>query len=149
MLGQAVVDAARKYIGIREATGRNDGDPAELFNRGDEVAWCASFAMRACADAGLPLPGNYWLNRRVSTLIESCADAGIAMGWRIIPQPGDLIFFEPDDEGTSGHVGIVEAVRGHEIHTIEGNTSNMVARRSYPIGDERIQGYARPTPEVV
>lgn len=59
------------------------------------------------------------------------------------PQPGDQIFFTYQP-GEISHTGIVEKVEGGTVTTIEGNTSDMVARRSYSIGDSRIAGYGRP-----
>ncbi len=44
---------------------------------------------------------------------------------RNYPKPGDLVLFK------KSHIGIVEKVEGSTLKTIEGNTSNMVARRSY------------------
>lgn len=55
------------------------------------------------------------------------------------PQPGDQIFFH-----NYAHTGIVEKVENGIITTIEGNTSNMVARRTYKEGDSCIDGYGRP-----
>lgn len=55
------------------------------------------------------------------------------------PQPGDQIFFR-----NYAHTGIVEKVENGIITTIEGNTSNMVARRTYKVGDSSIDGYGRP-----
>jgi peptidoglycan hydrolase-like protein with peptidoglycan-binding domain len=55
------------------------------------------------------------------------------------PQPGDQIFFENYD-----HTGIVEKVNGITITTIEGNTGNQVARRTYPLSAKSIEGYGRP-----
>lgn len=55
------------------------------------------------------------------------------------PQPGDQIFFN-----NYAHTGIVEKVSGGVITTIEGNTSNQVARRTYSVGSSAIDGYGRP-----
>ena len=55
------------------------------------------------------------------------------------PKPGDQIFFND-----YAHTGIVEKVEGGKVHTIEGNTSNKVARRTYNIGSSSIDGYGRP-----
>ncbi len=55
------------------------------------------------------------------------------------PQPGDQIFFN-----SYAHTGIVEKIEGGKVHTIEGNTSNMVARRTYTLGSSSIDGYGRP-----
>lgn len=59
------------------------------------------------------------------------------------PKPGDQIFF---GTGTSNctHTGIVEKVDGSKVYTIEGNTSDQVARRSYSLGASNIVGYGRP-----
>lgn len=59
------------------------------------------------------------------------------------PQPGDQIFFN-----NYAHTGIVEKINGITITTIEGNTSNTVARRTYAIGSSSIDGYGRPKYDV-
>lgn len=59
------------------------------------------------------------------------------------PQPGDQIFFSYK-EGEVSHTGIVVEVTGYSVVTVEGNTSDMVAKRSYPLSDARIYGYGRP-----
>lgn len=55
------------------------------------------------------------------------------------PKPGDQIFFNDFN-----HTGIVEKIEGNVITTIEGNTDNMVARRTYIVGSGSIDGYGRP-----
>lgn len=59
------------------------------------------------------------------------------------PAPGDQIFFRE-----FSHTGIVEKIDGKWIHTIEGNTSNRVAQRTYAIGSGDIDGYGRPKYEA-
>lgn len=54
-------------------------------------------------------------------------------------QAGDQIFFN-----NYAHTGIVESIEDGIVTTIEGNTSNMVARRTYAVGDKCIDGYGRP-----
>lgn len=55
------------------------------------------------------------------------------------PKPGDQIFFND-----YAHTGIVEKIVGNVITTIEGNTSDQVARRTYAVGSRAIDGYGRP-----
>jgi len=55
------------------------------------------------------------------------------------PKPGDQIFFN-----NYAHTGIIEKIVNGVITTIEGNTSNQVARRTYSIGSGAIDGYGRP-----
>jgi len=63
------------------------------------------------------------------------------------PQPGDQIFFTYS-AGEYSHTGIVEQINGDTVTTIEGNTSDMVARRNYNIGNKVIAGYGRPKWEL-
>ena len=59
------------------------------------------------------------------------------------PQPGDQIFFGTSLDNST-HTGIVESVDKKQVHTIEGNTSDQVARRTYSLTNSRILGYGRP-----
>lgn len=59
------------------------------------------------------------------------------------PKPGDQIFFGTSIDNSS-HTGIVEKVDGSNVYTVEGNTSDQVARRSYALNNSRILGYGRP-----
>lgn len=62
--------------------------------------------------------------------------------WYGTPQVGDQVFFYAD--GEINHTGIVESVGGGLVCTIEGNTSDMVARRRYALNASSIAGYGRP-----
>lgn len=64
------------------------------------------------------------------------------------PKPGDQIFFGTSLDNAT-HTGIVEKVTSSKVHTIEGNTSNQVARRSYALSNSRILGYGRPAYDAV
>lgn len=63
------------------------------------------------------------------------------------PQPGDQAFFYYD--GDINHTGIVESVVGEgenwtSFTTIEGNSGDQVARRTYNRGNNSIAGFGRP-----
>ncbi len=64
------------------------------------------------------------------------------------PKPGDQIFFGTSLDNAT-HTGIVEKVTASKVNTIEGNTSNQVARRSYALSNSRILGYGRPAYDAV
>lgn len=66
-----------------------------------------------------------------------------AGAWVTTPQPGDQIFFSYQS-GEVSHTGIVESVTATTVVTIEGNTSDQVARRSYNRSSGIIYGYGRP-----
>lgn len=59
------------------------------------------------------------------------------------PQPGDQIFFGTDWDNIY-HTGLVVEVTATRVITVEGNTSDMVAKRSYALTDQSIFGYGRP-----
>lgn len=63
------------------------------------------------------------------------------------PQVGDQVFFYYD--GGINHTGIVTGASGLTITTVEGNSSDMVARRTYSINSTHIAGYGRPDWSVV
>ena len=58
------------------------------------------------------------------------------------PETGDVVFFYVG--GAINHQGIVIRVSGESIVTVEGNASDAVSERSYPIGADTIAGYGRP-----
>lgn len=63
------------------------------------------------------------------------------------PQPGDQVFFYSG--GAINHTGLVESVIGSDTNwtsftTIEGNSSDQVARRTYNRGNNKVAGFGRP-----
>lgn len=68
----------------------------------------------------------------------------------IVPEIGDVIFYDwqdsgaGDNKGAADHVGIVSAVSGGKITVVEGNYSNSVKERTLSINGRYIRGYGRP-----
>lgn len=66
-----------------------------------------------------------------------------------VPKKGDLIFFSDDRSFTSlpatfnniNHIGIVQGTDGDKIITIEGNSNNVVAERTYPLNSCQVIGF--------
>ena len=59
------------------------------------------------------------------------------------PQPGDQIFFGSGLDDV-WHTGIVVDVDDDTVYTVEGNSSDGVASRSYGLKNKTIVGYGRP-----
>jgi hypothetical protein len=57
------------------------------------------------------------------------------------PNPGDIIFFDYEQDGLLDHVGIVESCDGKIVTTIEGNSGDACRRNSYGVGNSQIAGY--------
>jgi hypothetical protein len=106
------------------------------------VSWCATFVSWCANQCG-------YIDVGVIPKFAACQaqgipwfkDRGLWQGPGYVPVPGDIIFFDWQGDGHSDHVGIVEYVKGDVVHTVEGNTSNSVARRSYRIDSSSICGY--------
>ena len=58
------------------------------------------------------------------------------------PRVGDQVFFQ--ENGQLVHTGIVTAVNGNVITTVEGNAGNQVAKRARLVTDSYIDGYGHP-----
>ncbi len=125
--------------GEKEATGNNDSKFNEWAHCYD--AWCAIFVSWCANQAGIP---RSILNRSISvTVLYNSFVSKNQFHYKedYIPVAGDIIIFKSDG---ASHVGIVVTCDGKTVYTIEGNTSNMVARRSYDLNDSKITGYGHP-----
>lgn len=111
--------------------------------------WCATFVSavaKACGMTGIVFP-----ECGCERMIKLFQKAG---RWQendaYTPQPGDIIFYDwqdngvGDNKGFSDHVGIVVAVNGTVIKLIEGNLSNKVGYRNLLINGKYIRGYGLP-----
>lgn len=103
--------------------------------------WCAMFVSWSAKEAGVS-----------TTIIPKYASVSLGMEWfqtrglfrlkgSYIPKAGDIIFFKSDG---ASHTGLVISSDGTRVYTIEGNTSDMVAKRSYLLSYSKITGYGLP-----
>ena len=106
--------------------------------------WCACFVSWCADQCG-------YIDSGVVPRFSLCSDGvdwfsarGQFQDGSYVPAAGDIIFFDWGSDGGVDHVGIVESVSGGTVNTIEGNSGDKVARRSYSIGDSRIYGYGVP-----
>ena len=114
------------------------------YGFGGRVEWCACF-VSWCADQ------SGYIQSGVIPKFSLCSDGvkwfeskGRFRDGSYTPVAGDIIFFDWGNNGTIDHVGIVESVSGGTVNTIEGNSGDKVARRSYRIGSSNIYGYGVP-----
>ncbi len=120
-----LISEAAKYIGYSEANGG-----AATFGGSRTRAWCAlfvSYCARKCGkEFNFPTVQQFW-------------DWGRAHNrFHTNPKPGDVMI---QKGAGASHTGIVEKVENGRVYTIEGNTSDKVARRSYALNDRKITGY--------
>lgn len=105
--------------------------------------WCASWAMTMLKNHGV-LDTSSCSNVNYCPTIKSWSQGqgtwrGQGSGYT--PQPGDAILFDWDGNGTAQHIGIVQKVENGKVYTIEGNSSDSVAQRTYNLSSGNILGY--------
>lgn len=149
-----VVRTMQSWIGVREPNHQfildiyNDHLPlARGYTVKNRDAWCAT-----CASAALIVNGwtgptecgcEEWINRLNEVGMYNEDDS-------YVPQAGDIIFYDWDDNGYgdctghADHVGIVEQCNDNIITVIEGNNNNMVRRRNIAVNSRYIRGYGLP-----
>lgn len=160
-----VVEQAKAWIGCKESNGTHKqiidvynshkplarGYKVKCKANGDKVndAWCATFVSAVAVKLGYTaiIPTEC----SCSKMIELFKSLG---AWNEndarTPNPGDIIFYDwedngvGDNKGNSDHVGIVEKVSGNTITIIEGNYSKSVKRRTLKVNGKYIRGYGVP-----
>jgi uncharacterized protein (TIGR02594 family) len=139
--GQKMLQLASAEIGQTEQPpGSNDSQRISQYRTataGSGVGpWCAYFVSWAAKEAGAPLGEQGQGFGAVAAVWDWAQRTGRTVQQ---PQPGDLIVWD------GRHIGIVEKVDPQgNIHTIEGNSSNMVTRRQYGPDGGGATGYVRP-----
>ena len=121
-----ILQIARSQLGVREATGKNDGARVEAYlsytgNKKGEP-WCASFVSWVFGKAGFTQPRTAW------------SPALFPKQRQILkPLPASLFGIFYPKLGRVAHCGLVEANKGNWLYTIEGNTNANGAREGHGV----------------
>lgn len=135
---QAIVQVALTQEG-------NGGDTYwSWYGFSSREEWCACFVSWCADQCGYIEAGVIPKFSLCSAGMEWFESQGQFMDGSYVPATGDLVFFDWGNDGSVDHVGIVESVVDGNIYTVEGNSGDKVARRSYPIGYGQIVGYGVP-----
>lgn len=155
---EALIAQARAWLGCRESDGSHK-KIIDIYNshrplaRGYAVkytdAWCAAFVSACAIQTGMTdiIPTECGCGEMVRLF-------GRLGEWNEndarVPKPGDIIFYDWQDNGSGDntgnpdHVGIVEKVSGGMITVIEGNKNNAAGRRTLRVNGRYIRGYGVP-----
>ena len=157
-LRTSVVNQAKAWLGYSEASGKHK-EIIDTYNAHKPLArkykvkytdaWCATFVSAVSIKLGYTkiIPTECSCNKMIALLQKIGA-------WNEddsrVPNPGDLMFYDWEDDGKgdntgrSDHVGIVEKVVGNKITVIEGNYKQSVTRRVLSVNGKYIRGYGVP-----
>jgi len=115
-LRRRLVSLANQQVGVREATGNNDGLRVEAYlasvNLRKGQPWCAAYVSWLFAEAGLAKPRSGWS----PDLFPSSRLARSAL-------PGNLIGIYSSELKRIAHVGMIMKQDGDWIVSCEGNTN--------------------------
>lgn len=109
------------------------------------VEWCACFVSWVANQAGY-IDTN--VVPKFSGVIQGINWFKAVGEWKeagFVPNQGDIIFFDWENDGSADHVGIVEKVENNTVHTVEGNSNGDTCRqKEYSINSDVIFGYGTP-----
>lgn len=145
-----LLQTARNQIGVKEETGKNDGEPVKRYAGNRSEPWCAHFVAWIYRNVGLPIPDDIIPTESQHNPLASVTHMESVFkerGWlHEKPMPGDIVFFASrgqSDAGRGRHCGIVEMVDSKNFSTIEGNLSNAVRRKTHGLDNPQVTGFGR------
>lgn len=159
---KSLVEQAKAWLGFNEADGTHK-KIIDIYNahkplaRGYSVkytdAWCATFVSAVAIKTGYTdiIPTECGCGEMVKLFQKL---GSWVENENRTPNPGDIIFYDWQDDGVGDntgwpdHVGIVEKVENGKITIIEGNYSNSVKRRTISVNGKNIRGYGVPKYEA-
>ena len=137
---QAIVEVALTQVG------NEGGEPYwSWWGLSYRVEWCAIFVSWCADQCGYLDAGVLPKTAGVRPYEDWFKERGQWQGRDYEPSPGDIIFFDWENDGLADHVGIVEKVEDGLACTIEGNTGDTCAERRYPVGNAPIYGFGLPS----
>lgn len=127
----AVARLARVYsaeIGVREASGRNDGARVEEYLRsvgmGAGHPWCAAFVSWAFREAGIRAACTAW----APAWFPAARTVRTGGGAAYVARRGDVFGIYSQSLGRIAHVGFIDGEAGGFCITVEGNTNEAGSR---------------------
>ena len=108
------------------------------------VEWCACFVSWCADQCGYIENGIVPKYAVVGDGINWFKERGQYQNRKYEPQPGDIIFFDWENDGVPDHTGIVKMCEKGIVTTIEGNSHDKCVEKRYVIGSNYIHGYGVP-----
>jgi hypothetical protein len=146
-IGQKLLHVAKTQLGYHEkASGYTKfgdwyGKHVAKESGFTNAPWCDMFLAWAADKAGV----KDWAGEFASTPAHASWFKK-HHAWGHHPEPGAIVFFSWSGGKTIGdidHVGIVESVHGHTLHTIEANHSDLLGRTTRDVS--QVVGYGYPS----
>lgn len=156
------IEYLKKYLGIKEKSKQhreiikvfNDSKLCKRYVMTDKDSWCATAVSASFIATGLAdmfgcveCSCNEMINKAKAnnTWVEND---------KFVPQTGDVIMYDWDDNGKGDnkgwpdHVGLVVSVEKGMITVIEGNKNDTIGYRNIPVDGKFIRGFITPKYKV-
>lgn len=142
----ALVEAARRYIGQKEMTNNRFSDQTEIGKKlhaagqQDGQAWCAYF-VEACLKDAYPEKFEEWYKLCNASAVKTFNNLiGAAYPHGEVPREGWIVAWQSYKDGVAGwtgHIGIVSSVNLKEntFLSIEGNTNAGGSREGVEVAE--------------
>ena len=136
---QAIVEVALTQVG------NEGGQPYwSWWGLDYRVEWCAIFVSWCADQCGYLDAGVLPKMEGVRPYVDWFIQRDQWQGRDYEPNPGDIIFFDWEPDGSPDHVGIVERCENGIVYTVEGNSADKCLEKTYREGDQRIYGFGLP-----
>ena len=116
----------------------------EWYGYDYRVSWCAIFVSWVADQCGYLDAGILPRMEGVRPYVDWFKERDQWQGRDYEPMPGDIIFFDWENDGLADHVGIVEKVEDDLIYTIEGNSGDRCCEIHYYLASAPIYGFGLP-----
>lgn len=130
---RSIVSVASGEIGVREATGKNDGTRVEEYLRYTHLTagyeWCASFVSWVFGQAGFTQPRNPWSPALFPNARTYWKNGSFVQEAKASIETADVFGIYGVSAKRINHVGLVRELDGNYLVSIEGNSNNRVESR--------------------
>lgn len=125
-----IIAQAESQIGVREATGKNDGVAVENYLKATGLdkgfAWCAAFVVWNYQQCNVPITASAW---SPALFPKSKTKYHIGIFRRVNIRPSDVFGIHFKSKNRIAHVGLVyKWPSGSHFFSIEGNTNEAGSR---------------------
>lgn len=105
------------------------------------IDWCACFVSWCAGKNGYIADGKLEMFTYVPYGVNMFKEMKKWKSSGYKPYPGNLIFFDWDNDGMANHIGIVEYYYKGYVYTVEGNRDDQCVEKHYPVNSRKILGY--------
>ncbi len=134
-------DSALVAVALSQIENEGGLKYCEWYGYPYRVEWCAIFVSWCADQCGYLDTGVLPKMMGVRPYVNWFMERGQWQGRDYEPSPGDIIFFDWENDGLADHVGIVERVENGVIYSVEGNAGDTCAERSYSVASSPVYGF--------